>query len=209
MTSTSQYKTKDEKSPKKRDRSASEDKLMAAATEVFSKYGFKGSTTKMIASKAKMNESLIARYFEGKEGLLIAIIQRFIEEIHNEELTYPPQESLEDELTKYLEFKTCAGGEERDCLGKIIITHALTDAKFKKKLMAQVPMESDQRLVDRLRVLQEKSKIAADVKIEDICEEVETYMHGAFIFDVTLFETPKEKVIERMRTFISHYTRGL
>ena len=62
---------------KKRDRSASEERLVKAGTEIFSKFGFDGCTTRMIAKKADVNESLIGRYFDGKEGLLLAIIEIF------------------------------------------------------------------------------------------------------------------------------------
>ncbi|HEY1080478.1 MAG TPA: TetR/AcrR family transcriptional regulator, partial [Bdellovibrio sp.] len=40
---------------KKRDRSASEERLLNAGREIFSKHGFDGATTKMIAKKADVN----------------------------------------------------------------------------------------------------------------------------------------------------------
>src|SRR5437868_2775550 len=111
MNDTAQNKTeksspKDQVKGKKRDRSASERSLLKAAEDVFSKHGFKGATTRMIAKKAGVNESLIGRYFDGKMGLLIAIMERYVleDDIHTR-LTYPPQETLTEELLGFSKFK--------------------------------------------------------------------------------------------------------
>jgi AcrR family transcriptional regulator len=194
---------------KRRDRSVSEEKLLTAGIHVISRYGFKGATTKMIAKKAGVNEALIGRYFNGKEGLLIAIIQRFLTDVHEQELNYPPQETLEEELLHFLEFKVTLTSKEKNDLGKIIITYALNNLKFKKKLIEEIPMELDEKLLERLRLLQSKGKISSDIKIEDICEEIETYSHGAFIFNVHLMDMSKEELAQKMQKFIRHYARGL
>jgi AcrR family transcriptional regulator len=62
-------------STKKRDRGATEKALIKAATQLFASKGFDGTRTLEIAQKAKVNEALITRYFGGKEGLLIAVLQ--------------------------------------------------------------------------------------------------------------------------------------
>jgi AcrR family transcriptional regulator len=64
--------------------------LLKAAKEVFAKLGFNGATTKMIAKKADMNESLIGRYFQGKYGLLLTLIQKLIVEVKAMDLPYAP-----------------------------------------------------------------------------------------------------------------------
>ena len=60
---------------KKRDRAASERALIKAATVLFAAKGFDGTRTLEIAKKAKVNEALITRYFGGKEGLLVAVLE--------------------------------------------------------------------------------------------------------------------------------------
>ena len=192
---------------KKRDRSASEERLVLAAIEIFSKHGYDGSTTKMIASKADVNESLIGRYFEGKEGLLFAIIERFLGEVCDEEIPTPPQETLADELCRYTEFKINKA-KERSHFAKIIITQALTDNKFRKKALEKIPMFMDPHLLQRLTLLQEKGKIPADANLMDICVDMDNYMHGVFLFELTLRETPEEKAITDTSRFIRHYAKG-
>lgn len=192
---------------KKRDRSASEDRLIKAGTEIFSKFGFDGCTTRMIAKKADVNESLIGRYFDGKEGLLLAIIELFIKELHSEELPYPPQENITLELTEYVTFKMHSS-RERECLGKIIISHALTNPKFRKKALSRIPMFVDHNLEARLNLLVDRGSLKTDRSLQKICEEVENYLHGVFIFDILLKEMSHDVITEQTIDFIRHYCKG-
>jgi len=50
------------------------EKILASARRLFSKKGFKASTTKMIAKEAAINEATLFRHFQNKENLLIQII---------------------------------------------------------------------------------------------------------------------------------------
>ncbi|MGD9895589.1 MAG: TetR/AcrR family transcriptional regulator [Candidatus Methylacidiphilaceae bacterium] len=59
--------------------SGSRDKIIAAATSLFAAGGFKGTTTRMIAELAQVNEALIYRHFPNKQGLYAAIIEKKIQ----------------------------------------------------------------------------------------------------------------------------------
>jgi TetR/AcrR family transcriptional regulator, regulator of cefoperazone and chloramphenicol sensitivity len=48
---------------------ATRDKLLLAAVDAFGKYGFEGTTTRMLAESAGVNLQAIPYYFGGKEGL--------------------------------------------------------------------------------------------------------------------------------------------
>ena len=50
-------------------------RILKAATSLFARKGLAGTTTRMIASRAKMNEALIFRYFPTKNHLYAAILQ--------------------------------------------------------------------------------------------------------------------------------------
>lgn len=50
-------------------------RILKAATALFSRKGLAGTTTRMIAARAKMNEALIFRYFPTKNHLYAAILQ--------------------------------------------------------------------------------------------------------------------------------------
>jgi AcrR family transcriptional regulator len=59
-------------------RTGSEDRrhqILEAATELFAKQGFEGTTTRQIADKAKVNEAIIFRHFPSKEELYWEVIK--------------------------------------------------------------------------------------------------------------------------------------
>ena len=59
-----------------RNRRATEDKLIAAAVGEFAEKGYENATTRVIAKRASCSEALIQRYFDGKEGLLLAVLKQ-------------------------------------------------------------------------------------------------------------------------------------
>ena len=58
----------------RRDRKATEDAIIEAASKLFAEKGYDGTRTLEIAKRAGANEALITRYFGGKEGLLKAVL---------------------------------------------------------------------------------------------------------------------------------------
>lgn len=186
---------------KRRDREASEERLIEAGIEIFAKYGYNGATTKKIAKKAQVNESLIGRYFDGKEGLLLTIIERFISSMRDEHLPYPAQDSLIEELRQYVAFKM-GNVHKKQALAKIIISQALTDDRFRKKSLERVPRFCDEKLLVRLQNLQHQEKIPKEVDVRLICYCMETYMHGQFLFESLLREAPAKEVIDQTYQFL-------
>src|SRR5262245_17558729 len=51
--------------------------LLKSASKLFAKKGFNGVTVREIASRARVNLSLVSYYFEGKEGLYRACLSEF------------------------------------------------------------------------------------------------------------------------------------
>jgi AcrR family transcriptional regulator len=112
----------------KRDRSSTEEKLLVAGTAIFSKYGYDAATTKLISTKSGVNESLIMRYFGGKEGLLLEILRRYFEESRKIPLNYPPQDNLKDELTHYIKFGRETSKKNKEIV-RIMLLRASLDTK--------------------------------------------------------------------------------
>lgn len=50
--------------------------IMQAATQLFARQGFRGTTTRQIAEKARVNEAIIFRHFRRKEDLYQAVIEQ-------------------------------------------------------------------------------------------------------------------------------------
>jgi len=55
--------------------------LLMAALELFGEYGYKGTSSRMIAGKADANIASIPYYFGGKEGLYHAVVQYIADRI--------------------------------------------------------------------------------------------------------------------------------
>ncbi|KYG68216.1 transcriptional regulator [Bdellovibrio bacteriovorus] len=211
MTDSSQVKIQNDESPahvkgKKRDRSASEERLIQAGLEIFAKNGFNGATTKMIAKKADVNESLIGRYFDGKEGLLIAIIEKFLEQVIQDELPYPPQNTLAAELENYVRFRVNQGCMHEE-FARIVFSQCLVDRKFKKKARETIPLLIDPKLIDRVQMLADKGRLKEGANVLEICEHLDTFLDGIFFFDHILHEEPPEVTGEKAARFVRTYSR--
>lgn len=75
-------------------------RIITAAIDLFMEYGFKGTTTKMIAEAAKVNEATLFRHFKSKDGIFVEIskeitrynqdrLQKLLErEVSPEEMLY-------------------------------------------------------------------------------------------------------------------------
>lgn len=57
---------------------AASDRLIAAAVDVFGDHSYEAATTRMIATKAGVNVAAIPYYFNGKEGLYHAVVERIV-----------------------------------------------------------------------------------------------------------------------------------
>ncbi|MBB6024705.1 AcrR family transcriptional regulator [Paenibacillus sp. JGP012] len=75
------------------------DRIIEAATRLIKKKGYRGVSTKAIATEAKVNESTIFRQFGSKQGILEAIIKRHsdipqFEKLLKEDATDHPEVDL-------------------------------------------------------------------------------------------------------------------
>ncbi len=84
---------------------ATEERLLAAAREVFDEEGFRGATTRKIAARAGVNEVTLFRHFATKEELIGAALERGHREavgwLRSNGLPQEPRD-LDAELRPYL-----------------------------------------------------------------------------------------------------------
>lgn len=196
------------KKPKKRDRPTSEAKLLQAAAAIFSVHGFSAATTRQIAKRAGVNESLIARYFESKQGLLIELLSRFIESARARELPYPPQANLRDELQNYFKHLQKQIREDQ-CFFRICVSQALVDPNFSQDLQKKIPLDGNPRLKERLQLLKNSAKLPGTLSVEDIRRDVETYLHGHFLFNEVISGMATGKADASLKRFAIIYSQGL
>ena len=190
---------------KTKDREASEERLLIAAEQIFAKHGFKGATTRMIAKKADINIALITRYFDGKYGLLLKVIERKAFENTKIPLPYHPQNSITEECHQYalLRFNSCI--KDLDFF-KIAMAQFFTDAKFLKRFQEILEdavkfTEFEQRLI----TLKENKKLKDNACIETVFDTIETYVFGHIIsWNIIHAHTAEESRIA-LKNFVQAY----
>ena len=164
--------------PKKRDKELSKRRLMDAGLEVFSKYGYDAATTKMVATKAKLNEQLITRYFGGKSGLLLAILASFLEDDETEQTYPPPADSLEDEIRNGLLFRHARFLELQEFL-RVFIPRTIIDSSIRDQVQQSILKRGSRILTARLFALQQQGLVRKDIDLDRI--SITVIGHSLFV----------------------------
>src|SRR5215475_5391787 len=104
-----------------RNRAAREHALIAAARRLFANRGFEATTTREIAAEAGCAEGLIHRYFQGKAGLLLAIVEsRASQEVHDLTHKLKSAPTLQQEVRQLVDFELSRMWEDREFFRVII-----------------------------------------------------------------------------------------
>ena len=189
---------------KTKDREATEERLLLAAEQVFSKFGFKGATTRMIAKKADINIALINRYFDGKYGLLLKVLENKKRQLHDDELPYAAKDNLIDECIAFANARFDNMTEDTQ-LFKIIMVQFLTDPKFLKKFEESlIDFESIPAFEDRLKTLYKQGKIPNFTSAHEIFKCINSHICATVLFDIVIF---KKKELKEHRKDIENFTR--
>ncbi len=97
-------------------------RILRAAVEVYSEFGFRGATTRRIAQKAEVNEVTLFRHFGSKASLLREAIECQGFEIHFQHLPdipAHPREELLDWCGRHMEELRARRSLIRTCMGEI------------------------------------------------------------------------------------------
>ena len=200
-----------EKSPKTKikDRAVTENKLLSTSEQVFSKLGFKGATTRLIAKKADINLSLINRYFKGKYGLFLALVDKKAKTLTSIDLPYPPQDNPQDELIKYADVVLTEYVKEMNFI-KIVFVQFFSDEKFLKKFRNQLKVISRApQLEARLRLLIDNGKMTRSYKLERIIKEIETQAFGYLLIEIVIYGREVEEVRRELKEFVLRTSTSL
>ena len=150
-----------------RNRAAREQALIGAATRLFASRGYEATTTREIAAEAGCAEGLIHRYFEGKEGLLLAIIRaRTSREFVDMNQRLRLAGNLKQEIVQLVEFELERMWEEREFL-RVLIPRALLDTNFGRVLSRIGPAQRARTIVERLRAVS-SGRSVSDSELEGI-----------------------------------------
>jgi AcrR family transcriptional regulator len=196
------------KKVRKNDSSESKLRIHKAAIEVFAKNGFAAASTRMIAKRAKLNISLISRYFGGKEQLFMSIIEGEVERAVKSDFDYPFRESFQDEVMSYIDF-VYRSLKANIKLFRIVVAQSVIDPVFAKKIKNSVAPQEDPRLQVRLEKLKASGAIAADIDIRDLSLTIFTLATNQSICELLIFQTPSEELQKNAQHFLKILNRNV
>jgi len=195
--------TKQTKS-KNKDRLATEERLLSAAELIISKYGFNGATTRMIAKKAEVNIALITRYFGGKYGLMVKLVEKKATDKRYTDLPYPPRESITDECLFFVKHRIVHFVEDL-VFFKIILVQFLTDTKFLKRFQESLELfERHPQFEERVQMLIDSKMMSQEVTPTQILNALEEYVFG-YVVGQVLVRQKDEIAWDDIEHFVRSY----
>ena len=158
--------------PGTRDREGRRAALIDAANSVFAQHGYDAATTRQIAERAGCAEGLIHRYFNGKRGLLLAILESKAANIVDEfESELPDQDTVLDEITRILLRDLDIFWERRDFM-RVSVSQAIIDPEIGRAVSTDINNQRVRLTLNKLRRHSEAGRIRPDTDIEAIAYSV-------------------------------------
>jgi AcrR family transcriptional regulator len=192
-----------------RDREASTQKLLDAGVEIFSQFGYDAATTRMVAKRAGVNESLIHRYFESKAGLLLAIILAFIQsEDGGKNQPHPPGQDLEEEIRNFMGFQL-EHDLKMQAFMRVAISRALVDAKLSTEIGKSIGKGKMPHLLRRLQDFRASGDIRGDVDLESAGSVIAAQAFSLNFMGCIVFGRSRAETLEEIDLFAKVFARGL
>lgn len=193
---------------RKRDREATKGMLLDAAKMVFAERGFDAATTREIAGRAGVNEQLIQRYFSGKSGLLVAVIERYGREEGIGCNLPPPEADLESDLASFLHHQLQHTWRCRD-FTKVMLDRALVDPSVADEMGRALSETRIPCLLARLESFRARGAIAVDADLANVATGVATLSFGLGFLEQVVFGRDPDSVCAVIRTLAHTIARGL
>jgi AcrR family transcriptional regulator len=159
------------RSRRTRDRAGKQQALISAALKLFASKGYEATTTREIAACAGCAEGLIHRYFNGKAGLLPALMAyRVSQEVADLAHHIPPVDSFEDEYLQLVNWAVEHIWGDREFL-RVAIPRALLDPGFGQVLRQIGPVQRGRAISARLKKFSE-IRALPEVEFDALVESV-------------------------------------
>jgi AcrR family transcriptional regulator len=195
------------KGPRKRDQKDTRLKLLKAALDVFSREGFDAATTRNIAKKAGVNESLIHRYFASKHGLFVALKQQFRENLIVQFLAYEESNSLEEELLRFIKSRLQYTRRDKKFF-KLAVSRSILDAKSREDMRNYANMRPPV-LLERFERFRKKGQIRQDVDLDQMIGVLQALAFSYSILLDAIECLPLEEAERQIESAIHIFALGL
>jgi len=140
---------------RQRDAERTRQRILEAAAAEFGAHGYAGARIRAIAARAGVNQQLVSYYFDGKEGLYLAMSQQWQQ--RQRELA-PPDTPMPEQLRRYA-LEVLRNPEGVRLFAWSGLQYTGTDDDPDRASRTQLLAES----VDRLRALQQSGRLPAEM----------------------------------------------
>jgi TetR/AcrR family transcriptional regulator len=168
-----------------------EGKILDAAEFVFGHFGFRGATTALIAKKASIAKPHIYYYFEDKEDLYRAILERAMNMWARDIETLDTTTDIETILTHYI-YKKVDFSRDHPDLSRIYANEIISGAQYIGTFIEKV---STPLLLDKVRIVEEWAARGAirPISAADLffCIWAMTQAYADFSSQMTIMKTKR------------------
>jgi AcrR family transcriptional regulator len=156
----------------RRDKELRRQSLIDAATAVFAERGYDCATTREVAERAGCSEGLIHRYFQGKRGLLLAILESRAEQVAQDFIAALPDcETLEEEIVQILLWHLETMWERRDFM-RVAVSQAAIDSEVGRTVNEGAHNERVRLTREKLLRHRRAQRIRPGVDLEAIAQAI-------------------------------------
>jgi AcrR family transcriptional regulator len=193
----------------KHDREARQRALMDAAVGCFASRGYDAATTREVAESAGCAEGLIHRYFGGKRGLLMAILEaKAAETASAYDVGLPLQDAIIDEVEQLLLQPVEVMWQKRAFL-RVAYSQAVIDPEIGSGPLSRLNAKRTGLVRERLRVHQEAGRIRDDIDLDAAAEMISWLSFSLGFMLQIVAGTDREELHRLARQAAEMITRGI
>lgn len=183
--------------------------LIDAATRVFAEHGFDAATTREVAEVAGCSEGLIHRYFGGKRGLLLALLEARAPEVAAA-VSRPPtaDTTVAAEIAALLRSQVDTMWEKRDIM-RVNVSQASIDPEIGDVIAHRYNDTRIAHLETRLAALQQAGRIRPDADIHAVAHALSGLGFAMGFWAQVVFAQPRDEVRHHADAFAEILARGL
>jgi AcrR family transcriptional regulator len=140
--------------------------LIEAATAVFAEHGYDAATTREVGERAGCSEGLIHRYFSGKRGLLLAVMEsKGRESVQAFRPALPDRETVHEEIEQTLLWNLTDLWERRDFM-RVSVSQAVIDPEVGRQVRDRIHHEHVRQVMEKLGRHRDVGRLRDDVDLE-------------------------------------------
>lgn len=195
--------------PKRRDKERRQRSLIEAATAVFAEHGYDAATTREVAERAGCSEGLIHRYFGGKRGLLLAVMENRAAEVLEEFKSGLPEcQTIQEEIERILLWLLKVLWEHRDFM-RVAISQAIIDPDLGRSVAERIIEQRVGFILERLRRHQQAGSIRPDVDLHAIAQTIAGFGFTAGFLAQVVIGMDREQVRRIAIAVAAALSRGI